>query len=125
MDVVAKTEEAGGVADHELVTLPPVGAVQQALALVREAIDQLSAEVEAEAKGFAGPELRLQQALALPRRAATLRDLSIALRELVSLERGQLSLDRPRGEQLLKVLMALVASTCPSAAVEEPQTDGK
>lgn len=125
MDVVAKPEEAGGVADHELVALPPVGAVQQALALVREAIDQLAAEVDAEARELAGSELRLQQVLALPRRAATLRDLSIALRELISLERRQLSLDRPRGEQLLKVVIALVASTCTSVAVEEPQTDGK
>lgn len=116
----------GQVGDHkQVISAAGVDEVPQALALVREAMDQLSAEVDAEAKELEGPELRLQQALALPQRAATLRDLSIALCELISLERRQLSLDRPRGEQLLKVLMALVASTCPSVAVEEPQTDGK
>lgn len=123
MDVVAKPEEAGGVADRELVTLPPVMAVQQALALVREAIDQLSAEVDAEARELAGSELRLQRVLALPRRAATLRDLSIALRELISLERRQLGLDD--GSRLLKALMAMAACAGPLPAVKEAQADGE
>jgi hypothetical protein len=83
---------------------------QRALELVRAALDQLAAEVEAEARELAGPELRLQQALALPRRAAALRDLSIALRELISLERRQLGLDSAQGGQLLEVLRALAGN---------------
>lgn len=97
--------------------------VKQALVLVRAAIDQLAAEVNAEASELAGPQLRLQQALALPRRAAALRDLSIALRELISLERRQLGLDD--GSRLLKACMVMAACAGPLPAVKEARADGK
>ena len=98
---------------------------QRALELVRAALDQLAAEVEAEARELAGPELRLQQALALPRRAAALRDLSIALRELISLERRQLGLESARGERLFEVLRALAANARRPSSDVEAQPDGQ
>ncbi|MGN0924420.1 hypothetical protein [Ectopseudomonas mendocina] len=98
---------------------------QRALELVRAALDQLAVEVETEARELAGPELRLQQALALPGRAAVLRDLSIALRDLISLERLQLGLDSARGEQLLEVLRALAANAHRPGTAVEAQPDGQ
>lgn len=87
MDTTVALEEATGMSTHE---------VQQAMALVRETMDQLAAELSAEANELDGPELLTQQALALPQRAAALRDLSITLRELISLERRQLGLTMGR-----------------------------
>lgn len=124
MGEMAKLEVAKDLAVHGAATLPPMGEVQQALALVRESMGQLSAEVEAEARELAGPELRLQQALALPRRAATLRDLSIALRELIiSMERQQLGLDD--GSRLLKAYAAMNACAGPFPATKEAGADGQ
>ena len=105
--------------------LPKTGDTQRALELVRAALDQLAAEVETEARELAGPELRLQQSLALPGRAVVLRDLSIALRELISLERWQLWLDSARGGQLLEVLRALAANAFRPGTAVEAQPDGQ
>ncbi|QTN45048.1 hypothetical protein H7683_18965 [Ectopseudomonas mendocina] len=105
--------------------LPKTGDTQRALELVRAALDQMAEEVEAEARELAGPELRLQQALTLPRRGAALRDLSIALRELISLERRQLGLDSARGERLFEVLRALVANAHRPGTDVEAQSDGQ
>lgn len=110
------------VGHKQVINTPGVEEVQHALALVREAMDQLSAEVDAETRELDGPALRLQQALALPRRAATLRDLSIALRELIILERRQLGLDD--GSRLLKAFMAMEACAGPLPAVKEAPADG-
>lgn len=55
-------------------------------------LDQLAGELAEQP----GQNVLLQQALALPRRAAVLRDLSFALRELIGLERRQLGIDRGR-----------------------------
>lgn len=99
-----------------------VGGLQRALALVRDGMDQLAAEVEAEARELSGPELRLQQVLTLPQRAATLRDLSIALRELISLERRRLGLDDP--SRLLKVCMAMAACAGPISGSKDSEADG-
>lgn len=96
---------------------------QRALELVRTAMDQLAAEVVAEARELAGPELRLQQALALPRRAAALRDLLIALRELISLERRQLGLDDP--SRVLKACVAMAACAGAIQAPKEAAADGQ
>lgn len=85
----------------------------RAMALVREAMDQLAAEIEAEAIELSGPELLLQQALSLPRRAAALRDLSIALQEIASLERRLLGMDEPARfglEDLSRLLASLPAT---------------
>ncbi|PIA68471.1 hypothetical protein CDR19_21125 [Ectopseudomonas toyotomiensis] len=116
MDAIERAGALGGLRTEH---------TQRALELVRTALDQLAAEVEAEARELAGPELRLQQALALPRRAAALRDLSIALRELISLERWQLGLDSARGGQLLEVLRALAANARRPDAAVEAQPDGQ
>jgi hypothetical protein len=98
---------------------------QRALELVRAALDQLAAEIEAETRALAGSELRLQQSLALPGRAVVLRDLSIALRELISLERRQLGLDSAQGGQLLEVLRTIAANARRPGAAVEAQPDGQ
>lgn len=108
MDATVAMEEATAMSTHE---------VQQAMALVRETMDQLAAELSAEANELDGPELLAQQALALPRRAAALRDLSIALRELISLERRQLGLDD--GAQLLQAYVAMAANAGSLSAAKE------
>lgn len=117
MDATAKSEIGASV--------PVLANVQQALALVHDTLEQLSAEVAAEARESAGAELRLQQALALPGRAVVLRDLSIALRELISLERWQLGLDSARSEQLLEVLRTLAANALRPGTDVEAQPDGQ
>lgn len=98
---------------------------QRALELVRAALDRLAAEIDTETRELAGPELRLQQSLALPGRAAVLRDLSIALRELISLERRQLGLDSAQGGQLLEVLRALAANARRLGTDVEAQPHGQ
>lgn len=113
MGQMADREPVCGVASWEKV--------QQALALVRTLMDQLAADMAAEPEGQKG---RLLQALALPQRAAAIRDLSFALRELISLERQQLGLDGARTDQLLEALRALAARIC-RTATEEAQADGQ
>ncbi|WP_277372464.1 hypothetical protein [Pseudomonas sp. AA-38] len=113
--------ERAGVLDR----LPKTGDTQRALELVRTVLDQLAAELEAETRELAGPELRLQQSLALPGRAVVLRDLSIALRELISLERRQLGLESARGERLFEVLRALAANAHRPGTDMEAQPDGQ
>ncbi len=99
-------------------SVPVLANVQQALALVHDTLEQLSAEVAAEAREPAGVELRLQQALALPRRAAILRDLSVALCELVRLERRQLGLDDSGGRKKIRAAAG-------TSAVNEVQASGQ
>lgn len=96
----------------------------RALDLVRAALDQLAAEIEAEAIDLSGSELLLRQALVLPRRAAALRDLSIDLWELVSLERRQLGIDRGEAARLVEAIKLLVARVVPPAVVEA-RADGQ
>lgn len=98
---------------------------QRVLELVRAALDQLAAEVETETRELAGPDLRLKQSLALSGRAVVLRDLSIALRELISLERRQLGLESARGERLFEVLRALAANARRPSSDVEAQPDGQ
>lgn len=98
---------------------PAAGAedVQQALELVRTLLDQLAAEVFGEL-AEPGQDALLQHALALPRRAEALRDLSFALRELIGLERRQLGIDRGDAARLVDALKLLVARVAPPAVVE-------
>jgi len=110
MDATAKSEVGAGA--------PVLANIQQALALVRDTLEQLSAEVAAEARESAGAELRLQQALVLPRRAAILRDLSVALCELVRLERRQLGLDESGGRKKIR-------AAADTSAVNEVQASGQ
>lgn len=103
--------------------VPRLGETREALALVRSAMDQLAAEVEAEANILSGDALRQQQALALPRRAAVLRDLSVALRELIGLERRLLGLDD--NSRLLKACAAMAALADQRLAAKGEGTDGQ
>ncbi|WP_339732569.1 hypothetical protein [uncultured Pseudomonas sp.] len=107
MDATAKSEIGAGA--------PVLANIQQAPALVHDTLEQLSAEVAAEAREA---ELRLQQALALPRRAAILRDLSVALCELKRLERRQLGLDESGGRKKIR-------AAADTPAVNEVQASGQ
>jgi len=92
--------------------------VQQALELVRTLLDQLAAEVFGEPAEQPGQDGLLQRALALPRRAEALCDLSIALRELIGLERRQFGIDRGEAERLVDALKLLVARVAPPEVAE-------
>ncbi|MEE1951059.1 hypothetical protein V0R48_18940 [Pseudomonas alcaligenes] len=98
--------------------------VQQALELVRTLLDQLEAEVFEGLAEQLGQDGLLQRALALPRQAEALRDLSIALRELIGLERRQLGIDRGEAARLVDALKSLVARVAPPA-VAEAGADGQ
>lgn len=98
--------------------------VQQAPELARTLLDQLAAEVFGELAEQPGQDALLQHALALPRRAAALRDLSFALRELICLERRQLGIDRGEAARLVDALKSLVARAAPPA-VAEARADGQ
>ena len=98
--------------------------VQQALELVRTLLDQLEAEVFGGLAEQLGQDVLLQHALALPRRAEALRDLSIALWELIGLERRQLGIDRGEAARLVDALKSLVARAAPPA-VAEARADGQ
>ena len=69
--------------------------------------------------GAGAPVLaNIQQALALPRRAAILRDLTVALCELKRLERRQLGLDESGGRKKIR-------AAADTPAVNEVQASGQ
>ncbi|MDA7085490.1 hypothetical protein PH586_03670 [Pseudomonas sp. SA3-5] len=73
---------------------------------IRRALDQVRAMLEQMGTLTPSPavddsatsalRMRLEHAMSLPRRASIIKDLSIALRELISLERQSYGLDAPR-----------------------------
>ena len=66
---------------------------------MRALLDQMEALAPSPAADDSAPSarhMRLEQAMSLPRRASIIKDLSIALHELITLERRSYGMDAPR-----------------------------
>lgn len=73
--------------------------ISRALGQVRALLDQMEALAPSPAADdsvTSARRMRLEQALSLSRRASIIKDLSIALHELITLERQSYGLDAPR-----------------------------
>ncbi|WP_372874144.1 hypothetical protein [Pseudomonas sp.] len=70
-------------------------AMAQVRALLGE-LEALSPSPAADDSATSARRRRLEQALSLPRRASIIKDLSIALHELITLERQSYGMDAPR-----------------------------